>query len=620
MHKQIKVQLIEMLQTFQQVLNTAGQLVIQGNEQQAEEILGQLQGAVIEVGTTLEQESVSDTRQMVSGLEQVCELLWQTVQGGTAGQKLQLLTEARQLLVNTEQLLQKYPVKRVIAFFPYKASMWECMESIWRTATVDEEVETYVVPIPYFDLKNGQVTERHYEGGNFPKYVPITDYRNFPLEQYQPDVAFIHNPFDRNNLVTSVLPEYYSDRLKQWVNKLVYVPYFMSLDSVYITHRFLPSYLNCDYIVTQNEKMAESFDPVIPKEKFLSLGSPIADRAIYLDRHRPEIPQEWMDMLPEGKSFENCRKILLNTSISQLLQQGERFLDKIEAVFHQTRQMDRLLLIWRPHPLLKISAKMQSEQLASRLEQLEKEFLQKKLGILDHTADVGIAVALCDAYLGENSSSVLHMFGVTGKPRFYLNAVLPKTEDYEAAREEDYRLEATAEGRTYLFLDTCGYLAEYLPENGAVHLLAAVPEYAGEEKPTYGRLECCGEELVLIADGTEGTLHYDLKKGIFWKVYGQEVLSGKVKEELPRKHVLLPKQEAAQISKEKLLRKSVDHTWAENAEISLTDYLYFLQEASPDEWRGLPATYMYWLKNMDGTAGEKIYQAVKKSLEMSDTV
>ena len=36
--------------------------------------------------------------------------------------------------------------KKEIVFLPYKASMWDSMESVWKAAAEDDECEVYVVP------------------------------------------------------------------------------------------------------------------------------------------------------------------------------------------------------------------------------------------------------------------------------------------------------------------------------------------------------------------------------------------------------------------------------------------------------------------------------------------
>ena len=120
---------------------------------------------------------------------------------------------------------QEIPDKQEVVFLPYKASMWDSLESIWKAADEDENSDAYVIPIPYFDKNpDGSLREQHYEGGDFPDDVPITSCDDYNLEVRHPDIIFIHNPYDDGNYVTTIHPYFYSRNLKQFTDKLVYVP------------------------------------------------------------------------------------------------------------------------------------------------------------------------------------------------------------------------------------------------------------------------------------------------------------------------------------------------------------------------------------------------------------
>ena len=98
-------------------------------------------------------------------------------------------------------------VRLEAVFLPYKASMWDSLESIWKAADEDPDYDEYVIPIPYYDKKpNGNFEEMHYEGSQYPDYVPVTWYENYDFEKRKPDMIFIHNPYDECNYVTSVHP------------------------------------------------------------------------------------------------------------------------------------------------------------------------------------------------------------------------------------------------------------------------------------------------------------------------------------------------------------------------------------------------------------------------------
>ncbi|MBQ7479974.1 MAG: hypothetical protein IJT01_13940, partial [Selenomonadaceae bacterium] len=72
----------------------------------------------------------------------------------------------RHLAAETEK---EKKFKKDIVFLPYKASMWDSLESVWKAAEEDKEhCNAYVVPIPYADLTPDRgVAEWHCERADF---------------------------------------------------------------------------------------------------------------------------------------------------------------------------------------------------------------------------------------------------------------------------------------------------------------------------------------------------------------------------------------------------------------------------------------------------------------------
>lgn len=660
MRRQLKTQLTELIGQLR-ALNR--QLLIeaeQGGAAALGDALADEQDAMISVGNRIEAAEGEGT-EAVRLLERGCEVLWGISQA-EAGDSLMpedglpsghssLWEQLDQLLARVCEEIEGLPEQIVAVFLPYKASMWDCMESVWRAASADPGCIAYVVPVPYFDLKDGEVVGRRYEGYNLPDYVPVVDYRKLSLEELQPEMVFVHNPFDDCNLVTRLLPEYFSENLKKYTRKLVYIPYYVTGDAVYVTHRYQPSYHNFDYIVTQSEKMMDSYDPVIPREKFLPFGSPIADRILYMEEHKPGIPEEWKPMLPNGRDFGGRRTVMLNTSISLLLQQRGRFLDKLEYIFRLIRGMDDILLIWRPHPLLRATAESLAADLAERLRRLEDMFLKEKLGVLDREPDVGVTVALCDAYLGETASSMIHMFGIAGKPRFYINLIIPGEGGLpgEAGGNPDglhpallrmnreglvsgesmpgrklyrgadgsYRGEISCicrlQDREYFILNEYGWIVERKLADGAMCPVAAVPGFEIYREDAYSRMEAKGEELAIYPEKAEGIVYYNLRTGGLRKVFGECLEPERTPQEGSGFREL-PESLVAAIRANLLKKGNLDHTWYESDACALQDYFYFLQTAGEDELRGYTGTYQVWLATMDGTCGEKVYGAVKEAV------
>ncbi|MFR2694512.1 MAG: hypothetical protein ACLTBV_31845 [Enterocloster bolteae] len=65
---------------------------------------------------------------------------------------------------------------------PYKAEMWDSMESIWLACREDPACECRVMPLPYYEYDKARGGWRQcYDGERFPKEVPVTDYRQYSL-------------------------------------------------------------------------------------------------------------------------------------------------------------------------------------------------------------------------------------------------------------------------------------------------------------------------------------------------------------------------------------------------------------------------------------------------------
>ena len=275
----------------------------------------------------------------VAELEAYCENLYQmTLVLDNPVQTKELLKDlTRQLLRIRRLVAEEVPDRLEAVFLPYKASMWDSLESIWKAADADEECDAYVIPIPYYDRNpDGSFREEHYEGELFPEDVTVTYYDEYDFGLRMPDVIFIHNPYDDGNFVTSVHPYFYSKNLKNFTEKLVYVPYFIQngegIDEDYATPSAV---LYADYIIAQTEKEREDYirhcskryPGVNFKEKVLALGSPKIDKARSVNRENVKVPEEWLERI-EGKKV-----ILYNTSLNGLLKAGDEYLEKMKDVF-----------------------------------------------------------------------------------------------------------------------------------------------------------------------------------------------------------------------------------------------------------------------------------------------
>ncbi|QDR81958.1 hypothetical protein [Sporomusa termitida] len=401
------------------------------------QILIDCQDFVVQIGNFIEQIEGEGTK-TVSCLEKYCELLYEaSLEIKTENGNGNFIVYLQKQLVEIENnaKIELKPNKIEIVFFPYKASMFDCMESIWFAAKEDSQCDAYVVPVPYYDrLPSGGLGQMHYEGGQYPDYVPVVDWQTYNVEERRPDIIVTHNPYDDDNFITSIHPGYYNERLKKFTNLLVYIPYFVCVDDVPEHLCVCAGTLHADKVMVQSEKIRQTYIRVIKefektnhciglfgkaKEKFIAIGSPKFDKIIHKKREDYYITDAWKRLIakPDGR---RKKIILYNTSIASLLEGNEKVLHKLRYVFDCFRDRDDIVLWWRPHPLNEAAYQSMRPQLLNEYESIVAQYIHEGFGIYDDTADLHRALAVSDAYYGD-SSSLVALYRCTEKPAMIQN-------------------------------------------------------------------------------------------------------------------------------------------------------------------------------------------------------
>ena len=328
------------------------------------------------------------------------------------------------------------PTRREVVFLPYKASMWDSLESVWKAAAEDPDCTALVIPIPYYDKNpDGSVREMHYEINEYPPDVPVISYDTYDFESRHPDMIFIHNPYDDGNYVTSVLPFFYAKNLKQYTDKLVYIPYFILGDidpaneeSVRRMEHFCltEGVVNADCVIVQSESMRQVYVDVLTKytsekerprweKKILGLGSPKVDRVCSLRSEDFELPEEWERLIVREDGTRR-KVIFYNTSVDTFLKKDEAMLVKIKEnlrIFQENRE--EITLLWRPHPLMEATLTSMRPELYRKYREIVDGYRAAGFGIYDDSANMERAIAVSDAYYGD-WSSIVWLYKQTGKP------------------------------------------------------------------------------------------------------------------------------------------------------------------------------------------------------------
>lgn len=434
MRKAQKQHVKELVRQMEEAHDQIKKFIEQGSISSALELLEVCQDSGIAVGTLIEN-TEGEGHPTVLLLEEYCELTYQIHENLVSNRdininKIHKLLKQK-LIKISNSLKNDLQTKLEIAFFPYKASMWDSLESVYLAAKEDPECNAFCVPIPYYDLNpDHSFGQMHYEVDEYPKDIEIIDWQSYNFEERRPDVIYIHNPYDNCNLVTSVHPRFYSSNLKKYTDTLVYIPYYSVSGRMSEAQSICPAYLFADYIVIQSPEFRKYFDENIPDRKFLPFGSPKFDRIIKKCQNPPEPLYDWKEKMAGRRVY------FYNTSISGMLADTETFLKKMNYVFQCFKGREDVCLLWRPHPLLEATFDSMRPQYRQIYEALKQIFMQENLGILDTTPDIADVIGLCDAYIGDAGTSITSLFGIAGKPIFILNNKI-----YSEPAKEDWRKE-----------------------------------------------------------------------------------------------------------------------------------------------------------------------------------
>lgn len=169
MRRAQKQQAEELLRQMEEAQEQIKKFIEQGRTLSAAELLEECQNGGITIGTLIEK-TEGDGHPAVLLLEEYCELAYQFHEKLVNGSDREINSNKiskllRQKLIKVENSLKNDIHVRIEAvFLPYKASMWDSLESVWKAADADEYCDTYVIPIPYYDKNpDGSFQKMHDE-------------------------------------------------------------------------------------------------------------------------------------------------------------------------------------------------------------------------------------------------------------------------------------------------------------------------------------------------------------------------------------------------------------------------------------------------------------------------
>ena len=162
--------------------------------------------------------------------------------------------------------------KRTVVFLPERVKHFESMRPLIDELLSKEEFAVKIIPIPFYEKAwDGTVMKEYYEGEDFPKQYPITDYRTYDFAVELPDAIVFQSPYDEYDAAWSIDPFFFSKNMQQFTSRLVYIPWFVTdeIDSknpedgkAFYNMRYyatMPGVFYADSIILQSEGMKEAY-------------------------------------------------------------------------------------------------------------------------------------------------------------------------------------------------------------------------------------------------------------------------------------------------------------------------------------------------------------------------
>lgn len=326
--------------------------------------------------------------------------------------------------------------RRKILFVVYRTEWWGCFDSYCRQACAEEDTLCYVMPVPRYE-RNELTLKVDFDRVHFrpeklapllPEGAQMADYREFSLEQGFERI-YIHNPYENGSPLDTVEVKYYAANLKQYAEKLIYVPHLLSLPVTNYANCKAFEYVDAIYVSNMDPKYALD---VKYDSKVEVVPSGIPD---YLDRLSAKMDgqgniangqgntvkgqgnaRNGKNHIENGQQTPAKKKLLYCVSFDDLYCGSEKQLAKMRDVFEYARGNQDILLIFRPDediPVLRLQHHL-DDSIWTEYEELVAWFVKKRIGIYDGTPDLYEMAVLADGILC-TGHPMTSLFRIEGK-------------------------------------------------------------------------------------------------------------------------------------------------------------------------------------------------------------
>ncbi len=324
-----------------------------------------------------------------------------------------------------------------IVFIACSPDMWEGFETKYFDHLNDPECTVTVIPaIILTKTADGLGINPVCQTEGYPDYLNITHFKDYDIETENPDIIYIQNAQDNDNLGISLHPDFYTSNLKKFTKELVYIPYNVfeeegledQFDLDAMRHLLVPPRINnIDRVIVQSQYIKDAMLRLIAGKDSVLYESwnnriswedyPRVRLLQMLSAEDFTLPEEWNAQIYDENGNKK-KTILFCLSVIPMLTQdkiainyAKHFLEK----FKNDNARENTCLIFRPHPQMLGILKRLRPYIADDYENLLDFYKKNDLGILDDNISPAPSIILSDSYIGY-SCGTSALYKTTGKP------------------------------------------------------------------------------------------------------------------------------------------------------------------------------------------------------------
>jgi len=285
---------------------------------------------------------------------------------------------------------EEMPHARRLAFMPYKAEMWDSLESTYREA-VRRGYECRIIPMDY-KTKTDDVRHSDFQ-------------KSSRLEYWRPDAIFFHNPYDDNNKVTEVNPEYFTENLKE-LAPLIYIPYFGNDCGDHFVNQ--PGVKNAHIVFCDSEDNRQLYLKYFPEKKVYAVGNPKVDTL----RFFAEVGKQYRPLI--NYTYPSHSITLFATGLMPFMRDPlgklEQYHDAVKFEIEEHR-----CVLFRPHPLMKPTiATLLTEGMLREWIGFELWMMNQDLVVTDKAVLPEVSMSIADKLITDHGS-LEALWAYTGK-------------------------------------------------------------------------------------------------------------------------------------------------------------------------------------------------------------